>query len=106
MTEKETKNNSFITRFSFKGDAILKWYYIFASFLFLNLCGVGYAYYYKFYKNKNNSESAASGNNTSNKVIVLPPDTIYVDKIDAGKPTNNNDSELTEDNKESIAVSH
>ena len=94
-------------RFFSKGDALLKWYYIFASFLFLNLCGVGYAYYVKFYKNKNNSENASSSSQT-NKVIVLPPDTIYVDKINAVKPSDSqavNNSDESQYTKESMPVS-
>jgi hypothetical protein len=104
MTEKETNETSLWGRFSFKGDALLKWYYIFASFLFLNLCGVGYAYYNKFYKNKSNTENAA--NNIVNKVIVLPTDTIYVDHIDAIKPADTNDADESEDTKKSLPVSH
>jgi cell division septation protein DedD len=106
MTEKETKSNGFMAKFSYKGDRLLGLYYIFATFLFLNLCGVGYAYYHKFYQNKNDGENGASGSNQSSKVIVLPTDTIYVDKIDVQKPADTKDTDQSEDTKESLPVSH
>ncbi len=103
MTETETKRESVWSKMSFKGDAILKWYSIFAVFLFLNLCGVGYAYYYKFYRNKDTNLSGT--NSSQNQVRILPPDTLYVDAID-DDDANTGDENQSEEVKEVLPVSH
>ncbi len=103
MSEKENENDIALGKGSSKADSILKWYSLFAAFLFLNLCVVGYAYYYKFYYHKNNSENA------SNTVITAPPDTVYVDSKDdetAVDDADNTDESDTKEVAEVVPVSH
>lgn len=80
MSEEETKSDLPVGKSGPRTDVSFKWYYIFAAVLFMNLCGVGYAYYYKFYKNKSAAETTNADGSV--KVNILPTDTVYVDNID------------------------
>jgi len=77
VTETETKIEKPISKSSTHKDGISKWYTIFAVFLALNFCGLSYAYWAKFYKNRKTVQQSDS---LLASVIVLPPDTVYVDK--------------------------
>src|ERR1017187_7691660 len=67
-------------KFSTPKDGISKWYTIFAVFLALNFCGLSYVYYLKYYKNPKTTGNSKQDDSLTANVIVLPADTIYVDK--------------------------
>lgn len=112
MTETETNFKKPITKSSTHKDGISKWYTIFAVFLAVNFCCLSYAYWVKFYKNKPTVQQADS---LMANVIVLPPDTVYVDKeeldslnddatIDKDDADTDDDADVVDNNSKNITL--
>lgn len=112
MTETENNLEKPIKKSSTHKDGISKWYTIFAVFLAVNLCCLSYAYWVKFYKNKKTVSTSSQSDSLLANVIILPADTIYVDRDemdslkdeDADEPDTEQVSEVINNNSKVASI--